>query len=66
MKRREPGTPLAKTSKQLVDEAHAKVITIPVERAVALLDDPTVLFVDIRDPVSYTHLDVYKRQGLLR
>ena len=50
MKRREPGTPLAKTSKQLVDEAHAKVITIPVERAVALLDDPTVLFVDIRDP----------------
>ncbi len=50
MKRREPGTPLAKSSKQLVDEASASVTTIPVGQAVELLTDPTVLFVDIRDP----------------
>ena len=50
MNRRNPGDPLLKTSKQLVDDANAQVVTIPVADAVDLLGDPRVLFVDIRDP----------------
>jgi rhodanese-related sulfurtransferase len=40
---------LKKSSKQLVEEARAKVRTIPVAEAIARLGDPDVLFVDIRD-----------------
>ena len=50
MNRRNPGDPLLKTSKQLVDDANAQVVTIPVADADDLLGDPRVLFVDIRDP----------------
>src|SRR5690606_12163719 len=35
--------------RQLVDEANARITTIPVEEASALLGDPDVQFVDIRD-----------------
>ncbi len=35
--------------KQLVAAANARITTIPVEEAKALLDDPAVQFVDIRD-----------------
>lgn len=35
--------------KQLVDAANARITTIPIEEAKALLGDPTVQFVDIRD-----------------
>src|SRR5690606_8941535 len=35
--------------RQLVDEANARITTIPVEEARALLGDPDVQFVDIRD-----------------
>lgn len=35
--------------KQLVEAANASITTIPVEEAKALLNDPDVQFVDIRD-----------------
>ena len=35
--------------KQLVDAANARITTIPVDQAKALLGDPGVQFVDIRD-----------------
>ena len=47
---REPGTPLAKNSQALVAEARTKIETLSLEDAVARLEDPSVLFVDIRDP----------------
>ncbi len=40
---------LKKGVKQLVAEANAEVETVPVAGAAALLDDPGVQFVDIRD-----------------
>ena len=40
---------LKKSSKQLVEEARAKVRTIPTAEAVALHGRPDVVFVDIRD-----------------
>jgi rhodanese-related sulfurtransferase len=40
---------LKKSSKQLVEEASAKVRTIPTAEAVALHGRPDVVFVDIRD-----------------
>ena len=63
---------LRKSSRQLVEDAAARVRTVPIAEAQALLREPKVLFVDIRDareldregtipgafhaPVSYTHL----------
>lgn len=47
---RTPGTPLRRPVARLVAEAEAVVETVPVSVAAALLDDPGVLFVDIRDP----------------
>ncbi len=47
---RQPGTPLPTNSRALVAEANTKIETIPLEGADALLDDPDILFVDIRDP----------------
>ena len=40
---------LKKTVKQMVDEATARIRTIPIDEAKTLLDDPDTLFVDIRD-----------------
>jgi rhodanese-related sulfurtransferase len=40
---------LAKGYKQLIAEAREQIRTISIEEAVAKLDDPNVLFVDIRD-----------------
>ncbi len=42
--------PVTKGFRQLVDEAMARVRTLTVEEAQAKLDDPNVLFVDLRDP----------------
>jgi 2-methylaconitate isomerase len=36
--------------RQLIDEATERIRTISVEDAAAKLDDPNVMFVDIRDP----------------
>ena len=47
---RMPGSPLPRNAKALIEEARASIETIPLEEAVPLLDDPSVLFVDIRDP----------------
>lgn len=47
---RQPGTPLPRSSKALVDAANERIETIPVADADRLLDDDSVLFVDIRDP----------------
>lgn len=40
---------LTKGYKALLDEAYAEIETVPVDQAKALLEDPDVLFVDIRD-----------------
>lgn len=40
---------LTKGYKALLDEAYAEIETVPVDDAKALLDDESVLFVDIRD-----------------
>ena len=42
--------PLRKNHRQLIDEATAKITTLGLEEARTKLDDPQVLFVDIRDP----------------
>lgn len=47
---REPGSPLLRSAKSLVDEAMEHIETIPVAVARELVGDETVLFVDIRDP----------------
>src|SRR5262245_44331713 len=41
---------LTKTHKQLLDEAMAKIETVPTSEAIKLHGDPNVVFVDIRDP----------------
>ncbi len=41
---------LTKTHKQLIDDALAKIETVPTAEAVKLHGDPDVVFVDIRDP----------------
>lgn len=48
--KRTPGQPLAKNVKTLVEEASARIETLPAERVLELLDDPGYLVVDIRDP----------------
>lgn len=50
MSAREPGSPLTRTAKDLVDAAMARIETIPLAQGADLLDDPSVLIVDIRDP----------------
>ena len=50
MSARTPGQPLPRPAKLLVQEATAKITTLPVERVAELLDDPDHLVVDIRDP----------------
>lgn len=41
--------PITKGCKALVEEARARIETLPAEAARALLDDPGVQFVDLRD-----------------
>jgi len=41
---------LIKTHKQLVDEAMARIETVPTAEALKLQGDPNTVFVDIRDP----------------
>ena len=38
-----------KSSKEMLAEANSAVETIPVERALAMVDDPNVVFVDVRE-----------------
>jgi len=40
---------LVKTHRQLIDEANAVITTIATKDAIALLNDPDVVFVDLRD-----------------
>lgn len=47
---RQPGEPLRRSAAQLVEEADQKVTAIPADDALALLDHPDWLVVDIRDP----------------
>ncbi len=49
MSQRQPGSPLAKSVQSLVEAADAKVQTIPLNHGPALLEDDTVLLVDIRE-----------------
>ena len=41
---------MKKGFRQMLAEAEAEIVTLPAAEAVALRDDPTVLFVDLRDP----------------
>ena len=45
---------ITKGYKALVDEAMARIETVPVEAAIALHGDPGVVFVDLRDPREIT------------
>jgi rhodanese-related sulfurtransferase len=56
---RNPGDPLPRSAQTLVDEASARVTSLPPERVAALLDDPAWLVVDIRDPREL------EREGML-
>lgn len=47
---RQPGEPLRHDAASLVAQARAVVENVDVADAAALLDDPGVLFVDIREP----------------
>ncbi|WP_432559508.1 rhodanese-like domain-containing protein [Granulicoccus sp. GXG6511] len=50
MTAREPGSPLVKSAAALVAEANAVIETISQSESSALLDNPRILLVDIRDP----------------
>lgn len=56
---RRPGKPLSPSVAQLVKDANQVVPPLPLAEARALLDDPSVLFVDIREPQEWT------REGIL-
>ena len=47
---REPGAPLSHSAAQLVAEADARVVSVSLEEASRLIDDPGWCIVDIRDP----------------
>jgi rhodanese-related sulfurtransferase len=38
-----------RSSKEMVAEANGAVETVPVEQAIAMVDDPNVVFVDVRE-----------------
>ena len=42
--------PITKSAMQLVDDAMARIRTRTVDESRALVDDPSVTFVDLRDP----------------
>ncbi len=46
----ETDLPIRKGYKQLLAEANAEITTLPVADAIALLGQPGVVFVDLRDP----------------
>ena len=46
----ETTVPIKKGFKQLLAEANAEIVTLPVDQAVALHGNPDVVFVDLRDP----------------
>lgn len=56
---RNPGDPLPRSAMTLVEEAGARVTSLPPERVAELLDDPAYLVVDIRDPREL------EREGML-
>lgn len=41
---------MKKGYQQLLDEANAEIVTVPVDEALGLLTDNSVQFVDLRDP----------------
>lgn len=43
---------MKKGYKELLVEANAAIETIPAAEAIKLLDDPNVVFVDLRDSLS--------------
>lgn len=47
---RNPGDPMKRPVKTMVEEATARITTLSMERVQELLDDPDHLIVDIRDP----------------
>jgi len=47
---RQPGEPLSRNARALVDEANARVASLSVTEVAARLDDAAYLIVDIRDP----------------
>lgn len=59
MSTRNPGQPLARSARSMVEEASARVPALAPERVHELLDDPGYLVVDIRDPREW------ERQGTL-
>ena len=40
---------MVRSSKEMLAEANAGIETIPVDQAIALADDPNVVFVDVRE-----------------
>jgi rhodanese-related sulfurtransferase len=42
--------PVTKGYKKLIEEANAKIVTRSVSEAQALMSDPNIVFVDLRDP----------------
>jgi rhodanese-related sulfurtransferase len=56
---RNPGEPLPRSSKDLVEEASARVTALPPRQVADLLGDPAYLVVDIREPREL------ERQGAL-
>jgi rhodanese-related sulfurtransferase len=56
---RYPGEPLSRSSKDLVEEASARVTALPPRQVADLLGDPAYLVVDIREPREL------ERQGAL-
>lgn len=53
---REPGSPLTRSSRDLVEAADQVVPPLPLAQAAALLGDESVLFVDIREPKELDRL----------
>lgn len=56
---RTPGTPLTKPVADLVADSDQLVPPLPLNEAVALLDDDSTLFVDIREPGEWA------REGII-
>ena len=57
---------LGLSTKELMKELHEKDSIREVQDFVCMLMDKTLSDVFAGEPVSYTHLDVYKRQQIIR
>ena len=55
---REPSEPLRRSSKDLVDAANEIAPPISLDEGMELLDDDSVLFVDIREPGEWERLGI--------